>query len=247
MEHFTELFQGANILYLNDLKAKGTEVIFVTPQIVFDDGSMCVQELMEQVHRAGFMVACSNPGTVHMAARLGIPFVAQRELNVFNGHTALTYSRYGARRVTLSTELNLDEIRDISVMVSEHFPLQLELLAYGRELLLITENDLLRPVADKLTRDSSVMLVDDKGEAFPLVRSGTRTLLYHSKLLDMRGHIAALGASGADVLRLDLSFHNKSEIREIIRAYRLCLEGKGRKPLPANDSLTCGHYFLGVL
>ena len=218
--------------------------------MAFNHELEALKKLMEDVHRAKFTVACSNPGTARVAAQMGIPFVAQRELNIFNNATVYTYFESGARRVTLSTELNLEEIKDISSAAGEDREQhQLEVLAYGRELLLITENDLLKPLVDRkiLEQDSNVSLEDNRGENFPVKRMGKRTLVYHSKMLDMREHLESLRDSGVDVLRLDLSMNSKKEIRETIRAYRSGLEGKSCRPLSGSEHITQGHYFEGVL
>jgi putative protease len=250
IEMFSELTEAQNNLHTGELRAKGTEIVFVTPQVAFDHEFEALKKLMEDVHRAKFTVACSNPGTVRVAAQMGIPFVAQRELNTFNNATAYAYFESGARRVTLSTELNLEEIKDISSAAGEEREQhQLEVLAYGRELLLITENDLLKPLVDRkiLEQDSNVSLEDNRGENFPVKRMGKRTLVYHSKMLDMREHLESLRDSGVDVLRLDLSMNSKKEIRETIRAYRSGLEGKSCRPLSGSEHITQGHYFEGVL
>jgi putative protease len=250
LEMSGELTGARNSLQISEFRAKGTELVFITPQVAFDHELEAVKRLMEEVHRAGFTVACSNPGTVRIASQMGMHFTAQRELNIFNAVTACAYFSSGAKRVTLSTELNLEEVRDIcSAAGKERGRNQMEVLAYGRELLLITENDLLKPLVDRrlLSRDSNVSLEDNRGETFPVKRLGKRTLIYHSKVLDMREHLGALRESGVDVLRLDLSMNNKKEIREIIRAYRSALEGKSCRPLSKSDELTEGHYFEGVL
>jgi putative protease len=250
IEMFGELTETQNSLHTSELRAKGTEIVFVTPQVAFDHELEALKKLLEDVHREKFTVACSNPGTVRVAAQMGIPFVAQRELNIFNTATAYAYFESGARRVTLSTELNLEEIKDISSAAGEEREQhQLELLAYGRELLLITENDLLKPLVDRkiLDQNSNVSLEDNRGENFPVKRMGKRTLVYHSKVLDMREHLESLRDSGVDVLRLDLSMNGKKEIRETIRAYRSGLEGKRCRPLSGNEYITQGHYFEGVL
>lgn len=250
MECFSELTNAVNRLQLGELISRGTEIVFVTPQVAFDHELENVRKEMEDIKSAGFIVACSNAGTIRMASRLNLPSVAQRELNVFNAVTAGTYFGYGARRVTLSTELNIEEMRDLSLALGdERGQHQLEVLVYGRELLLITENDLLKPLIDRnlIHRDSNMALEDNRGDAFPVRRLGKRTLIYHSKVLDMREHLEELRESGVDVIRLDLSMSNKKDVRENIRAYRSSLEGKKSRPLPKDENVTLGHYFEGVL
>lgn len=248
---FDWLMGSENKEQILQLKEKGIEIVLVTPQVTFDHELENMKQLMEDVHNAGFKVACSNPGTVRFASVMDMDFVAQRELNIFNAQTAGFYYKAGASRVTLSSELNLDEIRDIaSALVRSPEKDQLELLVHGRELLLITENDLLKPLAERgiLKRNSSVDLIDRKGDSFPMRRLGTRTLIYHSKVFNMLEYVKDLQETGVDVLRLDLSLNNKNYIRDIIRAYRSSIAGKRPKMTDRKDEIyTEGHYFEGVL
>ncbi|MBN2110667.1 MAG: U32 family peptidase [Methanosarcinaceae archaeon] len=236
---------------LLQLKEKGTEFVFITPQVTFDHELEAVKQMMEDVHDAGFTVACSNSGTVRAASLMDMNFTAQRELNIFNSLTAGFYSRAGASRVTMSSELNLDEIKDVSdALVHAQEKCQLELLVHGRELLLITENDLLKPLADRgmLKRNSRVDLIDRRGESFPVRRQGRRTLIYHSKVFNMLEHVQILQENGVDVLLLDLSMNNRNYIEECVRDYRGAIDGRKSKiPLRKDESSTEGHYFEGVL
>ena len=94
--------------------------------------------------------------------------------------------------------------------------------------MLITENDLLKPLVDRrlVRKDSKVLLVDQESSEFPVERLGTRTLIYNSKVLDMLKYVKNLKDYGVDVLRLDLSFNTQAEIKEIIKAYKEALAGK---------------------
>ena len=97
--------------------------------------------------------------------------------------------------------------------------------------MLITENDLLKPLIDRriVRKDSEVLLVDQSGSEFPVKRLGTRTLIYNSKVLDMLKYVKNLKGYGVDVIRLDLSFNTDAEIEEIIEAYKEALAGKETK------------------
>ena len=60
--------------------------------------------------------------------------------------------------------------------------------------MLITENDLLKPLIDRkiVRNDSEVFLVDQEGSEFPVKRLGTRTIIYNSKMLDMLKYVKNL-------------------------------------------------------
>jgi putative protease len=253
IEQFSELNDQMNEEKMRNLNAKkedGIEFVFIVPQITHDHELTSLIPLIEDVKTAGFGISCSNLGAVQVAKTYEIPFVAQKELNTFNAFTSCVFFDSGAHRVTLSSELNLDEIWHIcenpAASNKDH---QIEVVAHGRELLLVTENDLLKPLVDKnlLETDSDVLLVDKKERRFPVKRWGTRTLIYNFEVLNMLDDVEQLKGSGADVLRLDLKLNTKREVKEITKAYRDALMGKsGRIRGQQGDVYTKGQYFRGV-
>ncbi|AKB50286.1 Protease [Methanosarcina barkeri str. Wiesmoor] len=264
---FEAAFAGADIIYvpvskfeefsapenaekLEDLKAKKVELVFRVPLINHDYELEKLKPLLVKIKEAGFGIACSEFGTVQLAKELSIPFTAGKEFNIFNSFTASTLYQAGAYRTTLSSELNLSEIKNICEGLQTcKSSGQTEIFVYGRELMLITENDLLKPLVDRriVRKDSKVLLLDQEGSEFPVERLGTRTLIYNSKVLDMLKYVKNLKDYGVDVLRLDLSFNSQAEIKEIIKAYKEALAGKENRLKPARGiEYTTGHYFKGV-
>lgn len=247
---FEELTAPENVEKLDDLKAERVELIFGVPLINHDSELDKLKPLLEKVKAAGFRISCSEFGAVQLAKELSIPFAAGKEFNIFNAFTASTLYQAGAYRVALSSELNLSEIKNIcEALQTCKVSGQTEIFVYGRELMLITENDLLKPLVDRriVRTDSEVFLVDQEGSEFPVKRLGTRTLIYNSKVLDMLKYVKNLKGYGVDVLRLDLSFNAEAEIKEIITAYKETLAGKEIRLKPAKGvEYTTGHYFKGV-
>ncbi|WP_406661762.1 DUF3656 domain-containing protein [Methanolobus sp. ZRKC3] len=251
IEWFETLVSGGSEISVQELAEKNVEIVFMTPQVSFDNELMETEGLMKRVHGAGFKVTCSDLGAIELAKEMGMDYVVQKDMNIFNAATVSNFFDSGACRVTLSTELNLDEIKDISGSLEGKYPQkQVEIVIHGRELLLVTENDLLKPVADQnmLKRNSDVYLIDKNDDRFPVRRSGTRTLIYHSKVLNMFDHIDEVMTSGADVLRLDLSLNSRREVAEFTKAYKDAISGKPSKMRGNNrETPTTGHYFDGVL
>ena len=247
---FEELTASENGEKLEDLKAERVELVFRVPLITHDSELNELKPLLEKVRDAGFSIACSDLGAAQLAKELSVPFAAGKEFNIFNAFTASTFYQAGACRVTLSSELNLSEIKNVceTLQACEEIG-QTEIFVYGRELMLITENDLLKPLIDRriVRKDSEVLLVDQSGSEFPVKRLGTRTLIYNSKVLDMLKYVKNLEGYGVDVIRLDLSFNTEAEIKEITEAYKEALAGKETKLKPARGiEYTTGHYFKGV-
>lgn len=235
---------------LEDLKAEKIELVFKVPRITHEWELEELKPLLEKVRDAGFTVACSSLGASQLAKKLSIPFVAQKDLNIFNAFTTSAFFQAGAYRATLSSELNLSEIKNAcEALQACGASGQTEILVYGRELMLITENDLLKPLVDRkiVRKESEVLLVDQSGSEFPVQRLGTRTLIYNSKVLDMLKYVKNMKGYGVDVLRLDLSLNTDAEVKEITEAYKEALAGKEVKLKPARGiEYSTGHYFKGV-
>ena len=247
---FEDLLQENNYEALQEIKTKGVEVVFITPQITHDHELEVLKPLFTAVKNAGYKLACSNLGTVQLAMELNIPFTAQKEFNIFNSHTVSCFFTCGAYRVTLSSELNLEEIENVcKALETCKYPGQLEILVHGRELMLITNNDLLGPAAARnlLGEASEAYLEDQQGNEFPVKRIGNRTLIYDSNVLNMVEHVDQLLSSGVHVLRLDLSLYKGKAIRDITRNYRLALDKKRVKPIfYKGEMVSSGHFFKGV-
>lgn len=246
---FEELTAPENAEKLDDLEAERVELVFRVPLINHDSELNELKPLLEKVRDAGFSIACSDLGAAQLAKELSIPFVAGKEFNIFNAFTASTFYQAGACRLMLSSELNLSEIKNVCETLHACGETgQTEIFVYGRELMLITENDLLKPLIDrKIVRiDSEVLLVDQEGSEFPVKRLGTRTLIYNSKVLDMLKYVKNLKEYGVDVIKLDLSLNTDAEIIEITEAYKEVLAGKEGKLSARGIEYTTGHYFKGV-
>ncbi len=247
---FEELISPENTEKLEALKAEKIELIFKLPLINHDGELEELKPLLEKIKKSGFGVSCSEFGAAWLAERLSIPFTVQKEFNIFNALTATTFFQAGAYRITLSSELNLSEIKNISesLKISSSSG-QIEIFAHGRELMLITENDLVKPLIERrfVRKESDeVLLVDQEGSEFPVKRLGTRTLIFNSKVLDMLKYVKNLQTYGIDVIRLDLSLSSNKEIKETVEAYKKALTGREAKLSAKGIEYTTGHYFKGV-
>jgi putative protease len=253
VDEISSLFEAVNIPEnaerFQELIAERNEIAFKVPLIAHDRELDELKFVMEKVRDAGFSIACSDLGAAQIAKNLSIPFVAQKDFNIFNSFTVSIFYQEGAYRVTLSSELNLSEIKNICEMLHTCGAVgQVEILVYGRELMLITENDLLKPLIKKkiVQKDSEVYLLDQTGSKFPIKRMGTRTLIYNSKVLNMLKYVKNLEGDGVDVIRLDLSLNNDAEIKGIVKTFKEALAGKERKLNAKGVEYTTGHYFKEV-
>ncbi len=224
------LAAGADIIYLPielfpQVKDSKADIFFITPRVAHDHEIDI--HLLEEVRAAGFGITCSDFGMVRIATELQIPFIARKELNIFN---SLSVRQLGACRVTLSSELNLEEMQEIEGP-------GLEAVVYGRELMLITEHDLIEGMK------GIVHLVNKNGDMFPVKRWGTRTLIYDSRVLNMLDHLHKL--SFLDVICLDLCLCRPDEITPIVTSYKNAMQKLPCSPLKGK-AFSTGQYFKGV-
>lgn len=249
VKKFYDLTSARYQIKLASLLEKGLEIVFNIPQVAHNKELRALTPLLKEIKEAGFTVGCADFGAVQLAKELEIPFVARKDLVVFNSFTVDTFKKAGAYRVGLSSELNLKEIRAVyEALEACGKAEELEITAHGREQMLVTEHDLLRPLIDQniMKMDSEACLLDHKDQSFPIKRWGTRTIIYNSKVLSMLEYIEDLKLSGADVLRLDLTLTDEKDIKDIVRAYRQALDGKKGKLKKADVEYNTGHYFDGI-
>ena len=155
-------------------------------------------------------------------------------LGVFNGQTLKELKRLGFRSATLSFELKLAQIRDLSK------GLDTELVVYGRLPLMITENCIIHNHSGRHTCANVNLLTDRKGERFPVVKApGCRNEILNSKklfLADKAGDWQRLGLWAG---RLMFTTENARECVQVLERYL------GRGSYQPND-YTRGLYYRGV-
>ena len=103
-----------------------------------------------------------HPGQCPTGGGAGLhPWRGDYGLGVFNGQTLKELKRLGFRSATLSFELKLAQIRDLSK------GLDTELVVYGRLPLMITENCIIHNHSGRHTCANVNLLTDRKGGALP--------------------------------------------------------------------------------
>ncbi|MBO5930353.1 MAG: U32 family peptidase, partial [Clostridia bacterium] len=161
-------------------------------------------------------------------------------LNVTNSLTVNVLSDMGLKRITLSPELTLREMKQII----EKTTLPIEVIAYGRLPLMVMENCVTKSAYRCTKGAENLALSDRMGEQFPLVCDGCRNVLYNSVPLYMADKAEDLLSLNATVLRLMFTTENYEECRSIIAAYKAGLSGKA--PHKVFERITRGHFYRGV-
>ncbi len=161
-------------------------------------------------------------------------------LNVTNSKTASVLKSLGFSRVTLSTELNLKEIRELTKKTS----VPTELIVYGRIPVMLLENCVIKSAYGCRNGKGNFALKDRMGEIFPILCENCRNVLLNSVPIYMADKMDDILTTNAEVLRLKFTTETGEECKKVIRAYKDALNGK--KPEKVFDKITRGHFYRGV-
>lgn len=178
----------------------------VLPRVIWDREREETARALKTAYDAGVREALvGNLGQIALADGAGFRVRGDFGLNVFNSVTVRTLRELGLASAAVSFELLLAQIRDLDK------GLPLELIAYGRLPLMLTENCLIKNRAGRCAcQEGPAALTDRTGAAFPVLPDpGTcRSVVYNGKplfLLDKRAELSGLGLWGLRLLFTDES------------------------------------------
>lgn len=161
-------------------------------------------------------------------------------LNVFNSQTANHYS--DLKSVTLSPELSLAEIRDITENTDAH----IEIIGYGRIPLMIMKNCPVKAAGKCQSNKNIYKLRDRKNEEFPLMcGDGCVMKILNSKPVFTADKLEDLKKLKINAIRLIFTVENFTQCDKIISVYKSALEGE-KVEKPTENTFTRGHYYRGV-
>lgn len=187
-------------------------------------------------------IMVSNIGLYHISKKYNFKLFIDFPLNVFN---SLAAKYFNAFAITLSPELNLNQISDITKRSNVKF----EAIVHGRLPLMTTEYC---PIKNILECDKGkcklgyYSIKDRKGNIMPIKNDGfCRIQILNPYILSMVSHINELRASGLSFLRINDTIENDEEIKSILALYVKAISGEDIK-MP-EGKYTKGHFFRGVL
>lgn len=226
-----------NLEVVSRLAALGQKFVAVPDRIIFDSQWQETLEQLRTLHAAGFRdTAATNLGQIAVLQRLGFSVHGDFGLNVMNSQTIGELRRMGLASCTLSFEMNLAQIRDLSM------GMDCQLIAYGRLPLMITENCVIRQgrTAPCPCGDGRSEMTDRTGRSFPLVREKhCRTTVYNGEKLYLADKLPDLQRLGLRWLRLNFTTEHHREAEAVVAAY--CGEGDAEP-----QRMTRGLYYRGV-
>ncbi len=214
---------------------RGVPVAAVLPRVCFDRELDGLREQLAVCKAAGVAQAyVGNLGLAPLCRELDLSMRGDFGLQVFNSQGIKEYKRLGFRSLTASFELKLAQIRDLNKAVD------LEMIAYGRLPLMITENCAVKNQSGKCVCSNVNLLTDRKGVRFPVERTyGCRNEVLNANKVFLADKSADWKKAGLRAIRLLFTTENGVECVQVLESYR----GKGNY-VPNN--YTRGLYYRDV-
>lgn len=210
----------------DELQTRGIVLRLRTPTIVRPDDRKRLNKWLE----LGTPVFTGHLGLLAELSSAGRDVVGDYALNVFNPHTADIHFALGARRLTTSVELTLEEI---GALVQPWSGRGFDVFAWGRPEGMTIEHCVLSAAFDRepttcrdlcVQKHTNVTLTDPTGYEFPLATdSDCRNRLLHSRPIDASEFVPALWSSGIRGYQLVFNMPGDA-VAEVTSAYRRMLE-----------------------
>ena len=198
--------------------ARKVTLCAVLPRIVHDDEIWKLKDTLRVLRGLGVReVLVGNLGLMIPARECGMHIRGDFGLNLFNSYAMDTVKELELHSATLSFEMTLPQIRDISKAVP------CEILCYGRLPLMVTENCLFRGQNGQCACNQGPMKLTDKtGAEFPILRDGNscRSVLLNSKKLSWLDRQSDLSKLGLWATRVYFTTENPKEVDQVLSAYQ---------------------------
>lgn len=170
-------------------------------------------------------------------------FVTDYSLNVVNAASCYELYKLGAKRVTLSHELNKNQIEDLVEAYSrenEGSP-ALEMIVYGRAPLMFTKYCPMKTMDQcGVCRVKRYELKDEHG-AFPIINhDDCTTTLLNGRVLNLLDELQNI--KGVEAFRLDFTIESKEEVESILQQAAGKLNGSLNESVFNQETDTRGHF-----
>lgn len=176
------------------------------------------------------------------------PFITDYSLNVVNSTSCYELHKLGAKRVTLSYELNKKQISDlINVYYKENdgYP-SLEMIVYGKAPLLFTKYCPLEKMNQcGVCKSKNYELKDDHG-TFPIIsHEDCSTTILNGKTLNLLDEMPNI--KGIEAFRLNFTIEDKDQVVKTIKDATSKLEGSLTGSVFNKETDTRGHFNKEIL
>lgn len=171
------------------------------------------------------------------------PFITDYSFNVVNSVTCRKLHELGAKRITLSYELNRRQIADLIAAYRKDYGQApaLEMIVYGRAPLLFTKYCPLKKMEQcGLCKQNRYELRDEYG-TFPILsHEDCTTTILNGKILNLLDEMPSI--EGVEAFRLNFTTETPEEVSRIVKAAKKKLEGSGGNSCFNRETDTRGHF-----
>lgn len=240
-------------------KKKKKEVYISTDNILYEQDLNNLKNRIESVKDIIDGVAVSNLGTLQFVKEnFDLDIHGDIGLNVFNTFSVNALKEEGVSSITLSPELNINQIKEIV----DKGLINYETIGYGYLPLMIMKHcpmSLVKNCKDdsnckKCSFSKGYGLKDRKGIDFYMERKSHFTTIYNSVPLMVLDSIGKLYDNGVNTIRLDFTIEkdNIEELQDIYYEYAKGLISREEafkyvKEFRGKSGITKGHYYRGVI
>jgi putative protease len=176
------------------------------------------------------------------------PFVTDYSLNVVNAASCYELYRLGAKRVTLSYELNKKQIDDlINAYYKENdgYP-ALEMIVYGKAPLMVTKYCPLKKMNQCGSCKRSGYELKDEHGTFPVItHEDCTTTILNGKTLNLLDELPSI--KGIEAFRLNFTVESKEQVVKTIHQALGKLNGRVDKAVFNQETDTRGHFNKEIL
>ena len=176
------------------------------------------------------------------------PFVSDYSLNVVNATSCFELHKLGAKRVTLSYEMNQQQIKDLIDAYRARFggSPALEMIVYGHAPLLVTKYCPLKKLELCGTCKTKHYVIQDDFGSFPLLsHENCDTTVLNGRVLNLLDEMPHL--DGIEAFRLNFTLESAAEIRSIIQQAKAALEGTQTSATFNPKTDTRGYFHAEIL
>ncbi len=189
----------------------------VLPRIVHDGEMPKLQTGLAALRDLGVKDALvGNLGLLSPVREAGMRIRGDYGLNIYNSSSMNVLRSLELSSATVSFEMTLPQIRDLSKAVNA------ELIAYGRLPLMVTEQCVIRNRTGECTCQlQPAKLTDKTGAEFPIIRDGgsCRNVLLNGKKLSWLDRQDDLAKLGLWAVRLYFTTENSREVDRVMNEY----------------------------
>lgn len=252
------ILSGADIIYFGSCDMYKTQNVYkdvlqipeldisnfyiVLPTIVSNTKMAEVKSFLKELKHSGVNgVVAGNLGTLYESINNDFKVVADFTLNTFNSISLRFLNQLGIQRAILSTELTINQIKEMTKLT------QTECIIQGRLPIMISEHNLIG--ANTKNGIIKAGLKDRLGMVFPIeIDEDYRTHIYNCHELCMINHLGELKNLSLDVLQLYLPGEEEARVRRLTDMYKKALfnDEKMDETMISPD-YTHGHFYRGVI